>query len=92
MFIDKDHARGIFPESSFRLLDRLFEPGDLCKRNIEDAESAVVNRIDIEFRVQQSITGKSIDWWLTKEDLDYSLDLHVGDYVTYGDWVGQVGD
>ncbi|TDL28122.1 hypothetical protein BD410DRAFT_782087 [Rickenella mellea] len=85
-----DHLRDILSESDFTLVDRLFEPGHLCKRSVEDMQSGIVVGVDVRLKAQHAISGVLIDEWKTVDDLDMVMDVSVGDYVTYNHWIGQV--
>lgn len=85
-----NHQRNILPESEFSLVDRLFEPGNLCKRSVDDMQSGIVATVDVKFKVQHAISEAHVDEWKTSDDLDWASDLSVGDYVAFNDWVGQV--
>lgn len=37
-------VREILPESKLTLLDRMYQPGDLLKRSIDDVRSGIVTR------------------------------------------------
>lgn len=100
--------REILPESKLMLLDRMYQPGDLLKRSIDDVRSGIVTRcatnlllrdkplaeafysIDVKGRLEHAITGEEIPGWKNKEDVDPYIDVDMGDYVVYEDWVGQV--
>lgn len=89
-FLGKDYPQGLCWESMCTVLDRVLEPGNVCKRNIEDPESAIVDRVSTEFRPCHNISEHTILQWYTKNDVEYSLYLNLGDYVIYDDWTGQV--
>ena len=41
-------------------------------------------------RLEHAISGAEIDGWRTMNDLECYIDVDMGDYVVYNDWVGQV--
>ena len=41
-------------------------------------------------RLQHAISGEVIPGWYTANDLDLYIDVDMGDYVVYNDWIGQV--
>jgi ubiquitin-conjugating enzyme E2 O len=85
-------TREILPESCFTLVDRSFQPGDYCKRSIDDVRSGVVTSISVRGRVEHAITGVPVEGWKGVEDLEEIVDADIGSYVVYDDWVGQVID
>lgn len=82
--------REILPESKLMLLDRIYQPGDLLKRSVDDVCSGIVTSIDVKGRLEHAITGDEIPGWKSKEDVECYIDVDMGDYVVYDDWVGQV--
>ena len=82
--------RDILPESDFTLVDRSFQPGDICKRSIDDVHSGVVTRVNVKARLAHSISGEPVDGWKSVDRFEKSTTAEVGDYVLYDDWVGQV--
>lgn len=85
-----DGIRDILPESTFSLVDRNFQPGDLCKRSIDDVSSGIITSVETKVRLAHAITGEHIDGWKGLEDLVKSTTAEIQDYVLYDDWVGQV--
>ncbi|KIJ39288.1 hypothetical protein M422DRAFT_781107 [Sphaerobolus stellatus SS14] len=85
-----NHRREILPESEFDLVDRSFQPGDACKRDIQSVEAGVVISVDVEAQLEHAITGQHLDGWLSASDLEPANDLYIGDFVTVEDWIGQV--
>lgn len=83
-------AREILPESNFVLIDRSFQPGDLCKRSIDDVRSGVVTGVDIKARLVHAISGEPIEGWRSLHEFKKSTTTEIGDYVLCDDWVGQV--
>jgi ubiquitin-conjugating enzyme E2 O len=82
--------RCILPESDFRLVDRSFHPGDLCKRSIDSVQSGVVTGIEVLARLEHAISGAPVEEWKRMTDIRHREQAEVGDYVIYNDWVGQV--
>ncbi|KAJ6621581.1 hypothetical protein B0H10DRAFT_2016484 [Mycena sp. CBHHK59/15] len=82
--------RQILPESDLVLVDRIFHPGDFCKRSIDDVRSGVVTDAHVNGRVEHVISGERLDRWITLDELSDRTYAEVGDYVTYDDWIGQV--
>jgi hypothetical protein len=83
-------TREILPEGDFRLVDRTFQPGDFCKRAVEDVFSGVVTSIEVKGRLVHSISGEEVEGWRSMSELETAADIFVGDYVACDDWVGQV--
>ena len=83
-------TRDILPETEFSLIDRSFQPGDLCKRSIEDVRSGVVTSVDVQAKLVHAISEVPVDGWKTVQDLKRSSTAEIGDYVLCDDWVGQV--
>ncbi|KAI0815073.1 hypothetical protein BC629DRAFT_1469034 [Irpex lacteus] len=82
--------REILPESKLELLDRMYQPGDLLKRSIDDVRSGIVTSIDVQARLEHAISHEPIETWKTMDDMEFCIDVDMGDYVVYNDWVGQV--
>ncbi|KAI0094796.1 hypothetical protein BDY19DRAFT_914675 [Irpex rosettiformis] len=82
--------REILPESKLILLDRLYQPGDLLKKSIDDVRSGIVTSIDVQGRLEHAISFEPIETWKTMDDMEFYIDVDMGDYVVYNDWVGQV--
>lgn len=85
-----DNRREIRQESDFNLVDRFFQPGDVCKRSVHDVQSGVVAHVNVEFQLAHVISGKPIEEWKTIRDVKSFADIAVGDYVACDDWIGQV--
>jgi hypothetical protein len=83
--------RDIVPESSFTLVDRSFQLGDLCKRSIDDVRSGVVTSVDVKARLAHAISDAPIEGWKSVDQFEKSTTAEIGDYVLNNDWVGQVG-
>jgi ubiquitin-conjugating enzyme E2 O len=82
--------RDILPESSFTLVDRSFQLGDLCKRSIDDVHSGVVTSVDVKARLVHAISGEPVEEWKSVDQFQKSTTAEIGDYVLCDDWVGQV--
>jgi ubiquitin-conjugating enzyme E2 O len=82
--------REILPESEFRLVDRSFHIGDLCKRSIDDVRSGVVTNVHVKAKLEHAISGAQVDGWKTIDDVRPREQAEIGDFVIYDDWVGQV--
>lgn len=100
--------REILPESQLTLVDRMYQPGDLLKRSIDDVVSGVVTRyvvlyvivlrrtqasinsIGVKGRLEHAISGELIPQWKNASDAEAAIDVDMGDYVVYDDWIGQV--
>ncbi|EGO05192.1 hypothetical protein SERLA73DRAFT_164742 [Serpula lacrymans var. lacrymans S7.3] len=85
-------VREILPESEFVLVDRTFQAGDYCKRSVDDVRSGVVTAIEVMARLVHAVSGASVEGWKSTCDLEHSMDVDIGDYVVYNDWVGQLFD
>lgn len=83
-------VRDIVLESDYELVDRTFQPGDYCKRSIDDLRSGVVTSIETQARLVHAISGQEVDGWRNIKELRRVTDVDAGDYVIYDDWVGQV--
>ncbi|KAF9527796.1 hypothetical protein CPB83DRAFT_855638 [Crepidotus variabilis] len=82
--------REIINGSDIQLVDRAFQPGDICKRAGHEVQSGVIADIKVRGRVRHAISQEELDRWLTVDDLKTRSDAEVGDYVVYNDWIGQV--
>ncbi|KAF8640906.1 hypothetical protein AX17_000554 [Amanita inopinata Kibby_2008] len=89
-FLADGGSREILPESALRLVDRTLNPGDYCKRNIDDVHSGVVTNLHVRGRIEHAITGEQVEEWWTANDLERKADAEIGDHVVYDDWIGQV--
>jgi ubiquitin-conjugating enzyme E2 O len=83
-------GREILSESSLRLVDRTFQPGDFCKRKIEDIQSGVVVSIDVKGKLVHAISDEPVEGWKDMSDLEGAAEMYLGDYVSCDDWIGQV--
>ncbi|KAF8514320.1 hypothetical protein BU17DRAFT_52682, partial [Hysterangium stoloniferum] len=82
--------REIVSQGEFELLDRTFQPGDVCKRDLQVVESGVVVSSEVEARLEHVITRVALEGWIPASVLEPASDVFVGDYVVLDDWVGQV--
>lgn len=82
--------REILLEADLNLVDRMFQLGDLCKRNIDDLQSGVVVRVETQAQLHHAISGERVEGWFKLEDMQEDEDVCVGDYVVHNDWIGQV--
>ncbi len=89
-FISEGSAREILPESELTLVDRTLQPGDYCKRSIDDVRSGVVTNIRVRGRLQHVISGEPVEGWRNSDQVVPAMEAEIGDYVIYDDWVGQV--
>ncbi|OJA16202.1 hypothetical protein AZE42_00061 [Rhizopogon vesiculosus] len=83
-------VRDIVLESDYELVDRSFQPGDYCKRSIDDLRSGVVTSIDAQARLVHAISTRDVEGLRNFKELRRATDVDAGDYVIYDDWVGQV--
>lgn len=89
-FLTDGGEREILPEADLRLVDRTIQPGDFCKRSVDDAQSGVVTNVHVKGRIEHVINGESLSGWRTLDELESSVDAEIGDYVVFEDWIGQV--
>ncbi|KAI0734484.1 hypothetical protein C8Q72DRAFT_880146 [Fomitopsis betulina] len=83
-------SREIVPEAQLDLVDRNYQPGDLLKRSVDDVVSGVVTGVEVKGRLEHAISHEQLPEWKTTSDLLTAIDVDMGDYVVYDDWVGQV--
>ncbi|KAI0832769.1 hypothetical protein BC628DRAFT_1415018 [Trametes gibbosa] len=83
-------TREIVSEDTLELVDRLYQPGDLLKRSVDDVQSGIVTRTNVKVRVDHSINGQAVPGWLSKDEIEAAVEIDMGEYVIYNDWVGQV--
>jgi ubiquitin-conjugating enzyme E2 O len=89
-FLSDAGRREIVQESELKLLDRIFQPGDFCKRRVEDHRSGVVKRVSVRGHVEHVISGEPVEGYKTQADVRFRRDAEIGDYVVHDDWFGQV--
>ncbi|KAG8921952.1 hypothetical protein FRC02_012255 [Tulasnella sp. 418] len=83
-------AQKLVHEKDYHLVDRCFQPGDLVKRRVNDVVSGVVLEVKARVKVEHAISNAVCDGWITSEDLETAVEVFMGDYVVFGDWIGQV--
>ncbi|KAF8642030.1 hypothetical protein AX16_009751 [Volvariella volvacea WC 439] len=84
--------REIVPESELRLVDRVFQPGDMCKRSVDDVRSGVVTRARVQARLEHVVSGQKVPGLWTSDQIAPKRDADIGDYVVFDDWLGQTFD
>ena len=89
-FISHGSLRQILPESDLKLVDRTLQPGDYCKRSLDDVRSGVVTSATVKGRLVHAISAEPVDGWRNANDLEEKKDADIGDFVAYDDWIGQV--
>lgn len=89
-FLADGGRREILPEADLKLVDRTLQPGDFCKRSIDDVLSGVITNVHVKGRIEHVISGEVVEGWKSLDDLAIRMDAEIGDYVIYDDWVGQV--
>lgn len=82
--------REIVSESEYELVDRTFQPGDYCKRSLDDVRSGVVVTTHLNARLVHAISSEPLKGWRNIKDLRHASSVNAGDYVVYDDWIGQV--
>ncbi|KAL4268073.1 UBC core domain-containing protein [Pleurotus pulmonarius] len=83
----------VVDEQDLQLVDRpSFQPGDCCRRTSGDIESGVVLNVQAKGKLYHVINGEAVPGWRTVDDIDTSLKPHVGYYIVYNDWIGEVVD
>ncbi|CAL1695554.1 unnamed protein product [Somion occarium] len=82
--------REILQESELQLVDRMYQPGDLLKKSIDNPRAGIVTSIDVKGRLEHTISGEEIPGWKGTDDVECSFEVDMGDYVVYNDWVGQI--
>jgi ubiquitin-conjugating enzyme E2 O len=82
--------REILSETALELVDRTFQSGDFCKRNIEDIRSGVIANIEVKAKLVHAISEEPVEGWKTLADIEGAAEVFLGDYVSCDDWIGQV--
>ncbi|KAH9943144.1 uncharacterized protein BXZ73DRAFT_40439 [Epithele typhae] len=82
--------REIITEDQLTLVDRMYQPGDLLKRSVDDVRSGIVTRTIVKGRLDHAISSEPVPDWKCLGDLRAAVEIDMGDYVIYNDWVGQV--
>ncbi|EJF62287.1 hypothetical protein DICSQDRAFT_104652 [Dichomitus squalens LYAD-421 SS1] len=83
-------VREIISEDKLALVDRMYQPGDLLKRSVDDVRSGIVTHTTVKGRLDHAISGEAIPGWKTMDEIETAVEVDMGDYVVYNDWVGQV--
>lgn len=71
-------------------MDRVFQPGDVCKRDLQAVKAGVIIACDTEARLEHAVTGTPLPGWVPSSVLEPANEVFVGDFVVLDDWVGQV--
>ncbi|KAH9899514.1 hypothetical protein C8Q73DRAFT_639825 [Cubamyces lactineus] len=82
--------REIVSEDVLELVDRLYQPGDFLKRSVDDVRSGVVTSTHVKGRLEHAVSGQPIPGWKDMDEVESTVDIDMGEYVIYNDWVGQV--
>ena len=82
--------REIVSESEYELVDRTFQPGDYCKRSLDDVRSGVVVGTHVHANLVHAISSEPLEGWRNVKDLRHASSVNAGDYVVYDGWIGQV--
>ncbi|KAJ8702413.1 hypothetical protein PTI98_001127 [Pleurotus ostreatus] len=81
----------VVDEQIVQLVDRpSFQPGDCCRRTSGDIETGVVLNVQAKGKLYHVISGVAVPGWRTVDDIDTSGKAHVGCYIVYNDWIGEV--
>ncbi|KAI0650395.1 hypothetical protein C8Q79DRAFT_902140 [Trametes meyenii] len=83
-------VREIVPEDVLELVDRLYQPGDLLKRSVDDVRSGVVTSTHVKARLEHAVSGHPLPEWKSMDEVESAVEIDMGEYVIYNDWVGQV--
>ncbi|KAJ8487538.1 hypothetical protein ONZ51_g4099 [Trametes cubensis] len=83
-------VREIVSEDVLELVDRLYQPGDFLKRSVDDVRSGVVTSTHVKARLEHAVSGQPIPGWKDTDEVESTVDIDMGEYVIYNDWVGQV--
>jgi len=89
-FLSRGGKRETLPQSELTLVDRTFQPGDLCKRSIDDFQSGIITTLKVKGHLEHTISRVPVDGWKSAEDMIQKAEPVMGDYVIYDDWIGQV--
>lgn len=46
--------------------------------------------ISVKGRLEHAVSGEILPEWRAGEEVESAVDVDMGDYVLYNDWVGQV--
>ncbi|KAF8990781.1 hypothetical protein BDZ89DRAFT_1086942 [Hymenopellis radicata] len=91
-FLNDNSSREIQSESDFTLVDRTLQPGDFCKRSIDDVRSGVIVDVKVRGRLEHAITKVAMEGWWDSSQVAPAMEAETRDYVLYDDWVGQLYD
>ncbi|GJJ10039.1 hypothetical protein Clacol_004265 [Clathrus columnatus] len=86
------HWRDIVLESDFDLVDRNFQIGDVCKKDIQAVESGVIVASEVQAKVSHVITHVPLEGWFESQRFETANDIFIGDFVVLDDWIGQIED
>ncbi|KAJ7596874.1 hypothetical protein C8J56DRAFT_1041125 [Mycena floridula] len=90
-FLTEGGNREILPESELVLVDRLMQPGDICKKSVDDLRSGIVTDVSVRAILEHAVSREQIPGWWAASDLDFEIkQAEVGEYVTYENWIGQI--
>ncbi|KAF9029232.1 hypothetical protein BDZ89DRAFT_1065565 [Hymenopellis radicata] len=89
-FLNDNSSREIQSESDFTLVDRTLQPGDFCKRSIDDVRSGVIVDVKVRGRLEHAITKVAMEGWWDSSQVAPAMEAETRDYVLYDDWVGQI--
>ena len=82
--------REILPETELFLIDRIFQPGDLCKRRIDDVRAGVIADVLVRSFLSHSVSNVHVPQSFEPSEIVNPPECDIGDYVVYNDWIGQV--
>lgn len=82
--------REILPEAKLDLVDRMYQPGDLLKKSVDDVRAGIVTSLEIKGRLVHAISNEEVPGLKSSWEVDYVAEVEMGDFVVYDDWVGQV--
>ncbi|KAI1796055.1 hypothetical protein LXA43DRAFT_1160458 [Ganoderma leucocontextum] len=85
-------VREIITEDKLSLVDRMYQPGDLLKRSVDDVRSGIVTSTNVKGRLEHAISGQTVPGWKTMDEIETAVEVDMGDLVVHNDWVGQMFD
>ena len=80
----------IVPESTLLLYQRDFLKGDVVKRSLGAAESAVIVDVRTELQLENAVSHERVKGWVPFERLANSLQIEARDKVVFNEWIGTV--
>jgi ubiquitin-conjugating enzyme E2 O len=86
----KDGALAIVPETSLVLYQREFMRGDIVKRSLFDTQSAIVQSMYSEVRLEHVMTKQKLKEWIPFQSLKSSLVVQHRDTVVFENWIGTI--